>query len=703
MFLTFTLNVSAGSVTIADLGNRTYTTGITDIGQEFQIEEIRYSKSLANIIYNGDATATDSLGRSITAQGTLALTELLLNKAGHAFDTDDLPQGATNLYYDDALVGSFINIGIGSTPYLNFNSLTGQLDVTALAITTVSVDTVYTSIAAFVAGEYVTGSYQESDTVILTAATGGTQVWINNGLDTLTIADWTKIEGPNLTDSYIRGLFSVDPSSPLTYNNVTGEFNSLYDNVTIKLNSAGELYADTALIPNGTANQTLYWDAIGSAWTATSTITTDGNALNFASFTSSGINIENLDGTSPTLVHNTNGNYDNGLFVFGDSMYIKASNSGDGWDTRLTLSELIAEFSSGIRVGNLTDATAGNIRWNGTNFQGHNGSIWLNLDAQGTTYIEGEAISIPSDNSINVLYDNSTIGLNLSNQLYVLDLGIGTAQLAADSVNDLKIDWGTGLNQVNAGDMPVLSYAWTSIAIPSDVQQALQFLDGAITGNTLTEGNGINISTGNIISVELYAPGALSFNGTGLTVNVDDSSIEIAAGPNQLQVKADGIKDTMIDFGTGAGQVSASDVPVDTYTWESIGTPTDVQDALEKLDAEITGRFSFNFGASSNNANVTDRFIEREGSTRTNQSPFVVWYDCTLDAISLSSNAAGTWTAHIYKNGTSVATLASGGNQYASTFGLGVSFTAGDRVSMYVEGTSIDRPSIDALFFRNPA
>lgn len=683
MFLDFTIIVTS-TITLADLGNRVYTPGSHDIGQEYHIEDIRYSSSLAAAIFAGNVTATDSLGQAITAQGTLALTELLLNKAGHAQSTDDLLEGVTNLYYDDALVGGFINIGAGSTPYLNFNSLTGQLDVTALAITTVTVDSVYTSIGTFVTGEYTTGTFEESDTVILTAATGGVQIWINNGLNTLTVADWTEIEAPNLSDTYIRSLFSVDPSSPLTYNNLTGEFNSLYDGITIKQNSAGELYVDSAIIPSGTLNQTLRWD--GANWEAQSTLLVDGNATtNFASILSTGINVEANVGT--ISVHNTNGNFNNGLFIFGDSVQLKASNSGDGWDTRLTMSQLIASFSTGIRVGGLTDATAGNIRWNGTNFQGFNGTLWLNLDAQGTTYIEGEGISIPSDNSINVLYDNVTIGINdpISNQLYVKDLGIDTAQLADDSVNDTKIDWGTGANQVNAADLPVLTHTWVSIATPTDTQDALQKLDAVITANTLTEGSAINITTGNVIDVL-----------------IDDSSIGINLS-NELYVKADGIKDSMIDFGTGVGQVNAEDLGLTTHTFVAISTPTDVQDAIEKLDAEIAGRFSWHFGASSDNSNVTNRFIEREGSTRTNQSPFVVWYDCTLEAISLSSNAASTWTAEVYKNGVSVATLASGGNQYAQSTGVNVSFTAGDRVSMYVNGTSANKPSIDTLFFRNPA
>lgn len=36
--------------------------------------------------------------------------------------------------------------------------------------------------------------------------------------------------------------------------------------------------------------------------------------------------------------------------------------------------------SGGIRVGTATNANSGTFQWNGTNFQGHNGSGWVNLD-----------------------------------------------------------------------------------------------------------------------------------------------------------------------------------------------------------------------------------------------------------------------------------------------------------------------------------
>ena len=107
---------------------------------------------------------------------------------------------------------------------------------------------------------------------------------------------------------------------------------------------------------------------------------------------------------------------------------------------------------------------------------------------------------------------------------------------------------------------------------------------------------------------------------------------------------------------------------------------------------------TWNWGASSSSAINTDRFLDRHDGVATNQSPYVVPVATYIRYISLSSNAASTWTAHVYKNGASVATLASGGTQYAYSSPLAVAVAAGDRISLYVAGTSVNRPSIDVMF-----
>ncbi len=178
----------------------------------------------------------------------------------------------------------------------------------------------------------------------------------------------------------------------------------------------------------------------------------------------------------------------------------------------------------------------------------------------------------------------------------------------------------------------------------------------------------------------------------------DNTSIGHTAG--SLHINTDGVNTTHIDWGSGTNQVSASDVPLDTHTWVNITTPADVQDALEKLDAGLSGagKKSWSWGASSISSNNTNRYLDKFDGVVTNQSPYVAWFASKLRAISLSTNVAGTWTAEVHVNGVSVSTLASGGNQYAQISGLDISIAAGDRVSFYLSGTAIDRPSIDALF-----
>lgn len=87
----------------------------------------------------------------------------------------------------------------------------------------------------------------------------------------------------------------------------------------------------------------------------------------------------------------------------------------------------------------------------------------------------------------------------------------------------------------------------------------------------------------NHTSVTLTAGDGLSGGGDisanrSFAVNVDDSTIEI--NTDTLRVKADGINDTHIDFGVGANQVSAVDIPIADAG--VIITATEVEGALQE-------------------------------------------------------------------------------------------------------------------------
>ena len=146
------------------------------------------------------------------------------------FDTDfgtksttDLTEG-TNLYYTDARSRQAISVAAGSANYLGYNNTSGELSISALAITTVDVDVTETSLANWISSNYF-GSplpFEEGDVIILTAVTGGTETYIQNGGAAGTSADWSLIQQPNVDQTTVRGWFSA--TAPITYNSGTGDF-----------------------------------------------------------------------------------------------------------------------------------------------------------------------------------------------------------------------------------------------------------------------------------------------------------------------------------------------------------------------------------------------------------------------------------------------------------------------------------------------
>lgn len=87
------------------------------------------------------------------------------------------------------------------------------------------------------------------------------------------------------------------------------------------------------------------------------------------------------------------------------------------------------------------------------------------------------------------------------------------------------------------------------------------------------------------IRAALVGGSALTYTSASGTfdVNVDDSSIEVSS--DALQLKADGVKDSHVDWGTGAGQVSAVDLPIEDTG--SLITATEVEGALAELATDI--------------------------------------------------------------------------------------------------------------------
>lgn len=109
---------------------------------------------------------------------------------------------------------------------------------------------------------------------------------------------------------------------------------------------------------------------------------------------------------------------------------------------------------------------------------------------------------------------------------------------------------------------------------------------------------------------------------------------------------------------------------------------------------------SFVVSASTNSIDVTNRYLESDGSGLF-QSPFILPENCILKYISASSANIASWTAEVHVNGTPVSgaeLVITSNNKGYIKFEPGINFNEGDEVQLYVNGTSISKPRINAFF-----
>lgn len=103
-----------------------------------------------------------------------------------------------------------------------------------------------------------------------------------------------------------------------------------------------------------------------------------------------------------------------------------------------------------------------------------------------------------------------------------------------------------------------------------------------------------------------------------------------------------------------------------------------------------------------NNQNVTNQYLELEGAVPSNLNGFVLPFNATLVGISMAEYLnTQTWTAEVRRNG--VVTILDSltiTNQYSNhTYDSDTDLNEGDRIQLYLNGTSIDYPHV-TLFFR---
>lgn len=182
-----------------------------------------------------------------------------------------------------------------------------------------------------------------------------------------------------------------------------------------------------------------------------------------------------------------------------------------------------------------------------------------------------------------------------------------------------------------------------AVSLEDTVLKAITTDTGALTiaghGISLLGGEGIDVThVGTTISV--IGEDATTAN-KGIA-SFDSNHFSVTAGA--VSIVANGVDDTLIDWGSGAGQVSATDVPIDSGgSWA--GSASNVQDALEELEAESTTLAFKTVAVAGQDDVVAD--AKDDTLTFTAGTDITITTNSGTDAITIASSGAGSITASL--------------------------------------------------------
>lgn len=179
-----------------------------------------------------------------------------------------------------------------------------------------------------------------------------------------------------------------------------------------------------------------------------------------------------------------------------------------------------------------------------------------------------------------------------------LDAGVvDTGELAADAVDDTKVDWGTGANQVSGADVPLADSG--AYFTTDDVESALQELGAAVPASklvtfTLTLANvddGADFDIAYVTEAFTITEMVAVHSGTGLSspsivVDVRHSTDRSAAG-NQVETTAWTVTSSTSGAKLNSGFEDAT-VPADSFIWvETSG----VSGTTDNLSIHVIGTY----------------------------------------------------------------------------------------------------------------
>ena len=143
------------------------------------------------------------------------------------------------------------------------------------------------------------------------------------------------------------------------------------------------------------------------------------------------------------------------------------------------------------------------------------------------------------------------------------------------------------------------------------------------------------------------------------------------------------------------------------FSWKVNGTEKATLDTDMNLTDDGDYRKNGNlfmtgvWASATNSATVTNLYQRRQNGTPSDLSPYVAPFDMTIVAVTTSSNSSQTWDAEVRKapaNSTTfsnIHTLSVSSSFQGSSTGLTINVDAGERVAMFIAGTTITYPNID--------
>jgi hypothetical protein len=298
----------------------------------------------------------------------------------------------------------------------------------------------------------------------------------------------------------------------------------------------------------------------------------------------------------------------------------------------------------------------------------------------GTGAIAGMA---HGDVSLNLITGNLTttttgVTIGVNGKVVGADISINIATASSSDTGLLSsADWNTFNNKANVSSIPTTGTGSITASTNSEI---------TITGgNNSVFGPGVNIS---ISTASASSNGLLSstdwntFNDKQDYLNTGNlttttSGITITGGTNAVVGTG-----ATVDIATASGSQNGLLSSTDWTTFN--GKPSE----LKKTYA---------FTAAVNSGNTSNRYANGAGSVPTNSSPFVVPFAGFITGVSLNTSVASVWTAEIYVNGSLVTSLASSGSKSVFTNALNIAITAGAQISMRINGTGVNYPSISVF------